>query len=377
MDRTNILINTSILYRSSSKFYDKKAMKYDFGYGQLIFLLLIYENEGISMQALANKGCFDKGTITKSIQRLEELEYVRTVNDDKDKRVKLLYTTDKVEDIIADLYLMRREWWEIAMKDLSTEETAQFESLLSRICENARTYEETTNDDLKIFGLQKTTLLDYPGKLAATVFTGGCNLRCPFCQNSQLVFMPENMTRVSDKEILSYLEKRANLLEGVCISGGEPLLQSGLEDFLIQIKELGLSIKLDTNGFFPERLKHLVDANLIDYVAVDIKNCKEEYARTSGLENIDISKIEETVTYLLENHIPYEFRTTVVKEYHDEECFKAIGKWIKGAQNYYLQNFVDSEFVIQKGLTNYSKEELEHFKEILADYIPNVSIRGL
>ncbi len=228
---------------------------------------------------------------------------------------------------------------------------------------------------MEIHGLQKLTLLDYPEKVACTVFLSGCNFRCPFCHNSDLVF--NNFDPIMDeKEFYDFLNKRQGLLDGVCITGGEPLIRKGLKEFIKPIKDLGFSVKLDTNGFNLKALKELVDLKLIDYVAVDIKNSKERYNETIGVENFDISLIEDTVSYLLEDNVDYEFRTTVVKEFHDMDSFVEIAKWIKGAKRYYLQPFVNRDSVILQGLSEPSKEELESYAKYLTKYIKNVEIRG-
>ena len=185
------------------------------------------------------------------------------------------------------------------------------------------------------------------------------------------------MAELPVDDVLSFLKKRVSILEGVCISGGEPLLQGTLKPFLRKIKKLGYAIKLDTNGTNPDKLKELVAEGLVDYVAMDIKNSKERYAETSGIHHMDLTSIEESVRFLMEGSIPYEFRTTVVKEYHRLEDILAIGTWLKGANAYYLQNFEDGECVIQQGLHGLEKEELEAYQAQLKPYIENTLIRGI
>ena len=230
---------------------------------------------------------------------------------------------------------------------------------------------------MKISGIQKLTLLDYPGKVAATIFTSGCNFRCPFCQNADLVIDAENSYDMSREEILAYLQKRKGLLDGVCVTGGEPLINSDIEDFLYELKDMGYSVKLDTNGSAPDLLMKIVGEGLADYVAMDIKNCRERYGETAGITGMSTAAIEKSAAFLMENTVPFEFRTTVVKEFHDADSFKAIGQWLRGEENYYLQAFVDSERVISPGLHGYSPQELEKFCEILKRYIPNARLRGV
>ncbi|NBK96628.1 MAG: anaerobic ribonucleoside-triphosphate reductase activating protein [Erysipelotrichia bacterium] len=372
----SLLQSTSFLYRCTSKFYDKQLNKYKLGSGQLIFILSIYENEGISMNELAKKGVFDKGTVTKSIAKLEEEGYIQSVINSNDKRVRNLYTTQKTKDIIGDIYLIRSEWFQKLSVNFSEEEIQQFIYLHNKMMENAIDSIEEVKPKIKIFGLQKTTLLDYPEKLACTIFTGGCNLRCPFCQNSDLVFLKEDSIEIEEEEVLTYLQKRKNILEGVCISGGEPLVQD-IEPFLRKIKAMGYAIKLDTNGCFFNRMKELIEKGLIDYVAMDIKNSKEKYAKSAGLQKLDLTSIEESIQYLMKGSIPYEFRTTIVKELHDKEDIVNIGKWIQGAKKYCLQNFEDSERVIQSHLHAHDKEELFAYKQALLNYVEDVVMKGI
>ena len=228
-----------------------------------------------------------------------------------------------------------------------------------------------------IHGLNKTTLLDYPGRVAATIFLGSCNFRCPFCQNSSLVLHPTEEPVIPEEEVLSFLKKRQGILEGVCISGGEPTLSSDLEDFIRQIHSLGYPVKLDTNGTNPSLLKHLVENGLIQMTAVDIKACPENYPSLTGMMHPNLDAVRETVDFLLHGSLDYEFRTTVVKELHSENDFIQIGQWLKGANAYYLQAYKDSEEVLQPGFSSYSLEELEHFRDILQTTIPVVGIRGI
>lgn len=226
-------------------------------------------------------------------------------------------------------------------------------------------------------GFQKLTLLDYPGRIACTLFTAGCNFRCPFCHNASLVTHISNEINYSQDEILSYLQKRKDILEGVCITGGEPMLHNDLESFIIKIKELGYSVKLDTNGSFPDKLEKLVDNSLIDYVAMDIKNCKEKYEQTIGINNYDLADIEESIKFLLQNKINYEFRTTIVKEFHSIQDVENIAKWISGAPRYFLQNFIDSGDLIGQNLSSVEAKELEAMKNVATKYVFNTQIRGI
>ncbi|MEE1186328.1 MAG: anaerobic ribonucleoside-triphosphate reductase activating protein [Acutalibacteraceae bacterium] len=230
---------------------------------------------------------------------------------------------------------------------------------------------------MKFSGLQKLTLLDYPEKMACTVFTAGCNFRCPFCHNATLVNDINNEVVFEENEILDFLNKRQGILEGVCITGGEPLLHDDLTEFIKKVKESGFKVKLDTNGSFPNKLKYLVNNNLIDYVAMDIKNSKEKYSKTIDVKNFDISSIEESINFLLQNKIEYEFRTTVVKEFHNLEDIENISLWIKGANKYFLQNFVDSGNLICDGLSAHEPETINKMRQIAQNNIQYVGVRGI
>lgn len=225
-------------------------------------------------------------------------------------------------------------------------------------------------------GLQKLTLLDFPGKMAATVFTGGCNLRCPFCHNASLVIPEKFGATIPEEEFFAFLDKRRGILEGVCVSGGEPTLYKDLPDFLKRIKEKGFLVKLDTNGTDPEMLKSLIDEGLLDYVAMDIKSSKEGYGSAVGIDNYNTSKIEESVEILKKCKVDFEFRTTVVRELHSKEDFEAIGKWLRGDSKIFLQTFLDSGDLIGSGYSAHSKEDMESFAEILKKYMPNAALRG-
>lgn len=230
---------------------------------------------------------------------------------------------------------------------------------------------------MRISGFQKMTLLDYPGKVACTIFTSGCNFRCPFCHNASLVTHIDKSVSFSEEEILEYLKKRKGILDGVCITGGEPLLQVDIIDFLTKIKEIGYSVKLDTNGSFPQKLEKIINKQLVDYVAMDIKNSKEKYPQTVGIANFDISPIEKSVEILKTSGIDYEFRTTVVAEFHEPQDIVAAAEWIKGAKRYFLQNFVDSGDLICSNLSAVDKSVLCNMQQKAAQFVCKTEIRGI
>lgn len=229
---------------------------------------------------------------------------------------------------------------------------------------------------MDIQGLQKLTLLDYPGKVACTVFLGGCNLRCPFCHNGELVLTP-GPALMNLEELLTFLDRRRGLLDGVCVTGGEPLLRPELPRLLEAVKEKGFLLKLDTNGGFPRALEDVIRRGLVDYVAMDIKNSPDRYPETAGVPGLDVEPYRESAALLLEGRVDYEFRTTVVRELHNEDSFRAIGPWLKGARRYFLQAFVDRDTVLSPGLHPCSREEMEVFTALVRPFIPQVELRGV
>jgi len=245
---------------------------------------------------------------------------------------------------------------------------------------------------MKIHGLNKLTLLDYPGHMACLIFTGACNYRCPFCHNASLVLNPNSQPAISEEEIFAFLQSRKGILEGVCISGGEPTLQADLPEFIRKIRALGYHVKLDTNGSRPGILKALLDEGLLDYVSMDIKNAPKKYLPTIGISeepqdedlpcfnNLITDSVRQSAELLMQSSIPYEFRTTVVKELHSEEDLLTIGKWLNGARAYYLQSFRDSETLVGAvpgQFHAYEPEQMRAFRNLLQPYFETVETRGL
>ena len=230
---------------------------------------------------------------------------------------------------------------------------------------------------MHICGLQKLSMVDYPGKLAATVFTGGCNLRCPFCHNAPLVLRPLETPKLSVAEVLAFLRSRKGLLDGVVLSGGEPLLQSDTVDFLQEAKALGFAVKLDTNGCYPDVLAAILEQGLADYVAMDIKNRPEKYAETVGVPDFDITPVQESIHLLRSSGIDYEFRTTIVKEFHTLDDIRAICGWLKDSKRWYLQQFVDSGDLVGIGCSSREDLELRAFARIAEPYFGSVGVRGI
>lgn len=376
-DQSNFILNLSILYRNTQKFFDHVLIPYEIGSGQLIFLLCINENEGMTMQEVTKMSEVDKGTTTKSIQRLIDQGYVQMKVDEKDHRVRRLYTTKKAADIMNTIYDYRTQLRNTLAQDI---DFSTFEAMLAKACDNAKddSLYESEHISLKIGEVQNMSLGDYPDKMACTIYTSGCNFKCPYCNKRDLVFIPENNEYLNVDEIMDYLKKRNQILDGICINGGEPLLQGDLEKFIRKSRRLGYAIKIDTNGYYPDKLKELVNKKLVNYVALDIKNTKEKYAETAGvnIENFSIEPIEESLRFLKEAKIDFECRTTVVKEFHTKEDLIKISEWLGPIDHYYLQQYEETDRNIQRGLTAYSMKEMEELRDEVRKYIPNTQLRG-
>jgi pyruvate formate lyase activating enzyme len=229
---------------------------------------------------------------------------------------------------------------------------------------------------MNIKGFTKTTLLDYPGYIASTIFTGGCNFNCPYCHNGDLVTAHKSMDNITEQSILAHIKKRCGIINNICISGGEPTLQPDLIDFLQKIKDYPIKVKLDTNGSNPSIIRLAYENNLIDYIAMDIKNSKDKYSLTCD-RKINISDIEESVEYIKTCGIDYEFRTTVLKEFHTIDDMLSIGKWLDGSKRFFIQQYVESDKQIEQGYHSHSPKMLLNFQDSVKPYFESVSIRGV
>lgn len=230
---------------------------------------------------------------------------------------------------------------------------------------------------MRILGLQKLSLLDFPGKVAATVFTGGCDLRCPFCHNAPLVLPGRGASALDAGAVLDFLASRRGLLDGMVLSGGEPLLQPDAADFLAEVKAMGFAVKLDTNGCHPDALADILDRRLADYVAMDIKNSLEKYPWTVGVPGFDTAPVERSARLLMEGPADYEFRTTLVRPFHEVGDMETIGRWLRGARRYYLQAFVDSGDLVGGGCVPFTPEEMEGFLQAARPFFQSAALRGL
>jgi pyruvate formate lyase activating enzyme len=377
-DQNNFIQSLSILYRNTQKYYDRVLAKYDIGYGQLLFLLFIYENEGSTMQDATRITEVDKGTTTKSINRLIDQDYVQTRQDEKDRRVKRLYTTEKAAAIMNSVYEYRNLWRNRLAENTDFE---SFEAMLDTVRTNSEAADQVKEIDpitsIRIGAMEKLSLSEYPGRAACTVYMAGCNFKCPYCRYRDLVFLPEDYRSLDPQEVLGYLDKRKGILDGVCLNGGEPLIQDEVP-LLRRIHELGYPVLLSTNGSNPEALKELVEEGLVDTVAMDVKNTPEKYAATCGMESegFPLEAVRASVKYLLEGHVNYEFRTTIVQEYHTLEDITAMSGWLKGASKWVLQKYDPTGHLIREGLHACSEEEMEKMRQAAIKNVPACIVRG-
>ena len=368
----NFLINLSVLYRNTQKYFDRVLAKYDIGSGQLLFLLMIYENDGITMQEITRRSEVDKGTTTKSISRLIEQGYVEARVDEKDRRVRHLHTAGPASRIMADIYDYRARCRGILGDGC---DFAAFEAMLAQVTDNSRKglSERSPLEEVRIGAFTKLTMRDVPGKTACRIDLAGCCFRCPWCNKKDLVFLPEKKEYISPETVMEFLKKRIGILDAVVVSGGEPLVQEGLLPLLEMIKEMGYPVYLETCGYEPQRLKEAIDRGLVDHVAMDVKNSRELYARTVGVNesSLDHSRIEEAVNILLAGNIPYEFRTTLIHEFHDEDSLMALAQSLHGAKKWVLRNYMETDGVIQPGFTPFETDEAENLCRKLQKTVPN------
>ena len=377
-DQQNFVLNISVLFRNIQKYFDRMLSPYDIGSGQLLPLIYIHENEGTTMQKVTRICEVDKGTTTKGVQRLIDQGYVMTKTDGKDRRIKRLYTTEKAAAVMRDIYDLRNQ----CLNSLSDGvDFAAFEDALEKVCANSRTRlaEDTHYAGIRIGGMRRMSLYDYPDKVACTIFLTGCNCKCPYCFNRDYVFIPDSFEYIEPEEVFAYLQKRKGMLDAVCITGGEPMMQKELESFLREVKSMGYLVKLDTNGCFPEKMKDLREKGLVDYIALDIKNVPGKYDETTGMNRgiFPAEALQESVRWLLEGDADYEFRTTVVKELHTPGDLLEIAGSIRGARRYYLQQFRDTGNLIQKGFSAYDRNEMHALLNSVREIIPSAELRGV
>ena len=362
MNQNDLFMDSSILYRSTQKYFDRKLQQYQLTYAQLPVLIMIYENEGISMQEIATVGVYDKGTITKNVQKLESMGYVQVFSSLKDKRAKELYTTLKAKEIMNYVYEIRREWWKQLNTSLPVEDIDAFSKMFLTITESAKQLMDQTNKDVKFYAQQKVNLNIYPDTIATVLYTGGCNFQCKYCSHKDLVFLKQDRKELSNEDIKQYLEKRKNTIQAVFIRGGEPCMHENLDVFLEYGKSLGYKMAIQTNGSYPKNLISWIEDGLIDYVVLELKQDQNHYSDVIGLKTYDMTSIQTTVDYLLKSNIDVCFEFMITKEYHTESNVREFAKWIQSDKKCRLRTY------------DVDREKMEKYLDIVKEYVPNSKI---
>ncbi|MGN1406574.1 MAG: 4Fe-4S cluster-binding domain-containing protein [Erysipelotrichaceae bacterium] len=366
---------SAALFRCNQKYYDKVLSAYGLSYSGLIFLISIYEDEGLMLNKLAQDGGFDKGSITKAIYKLEENGFVHIADSKKDKRAKELYTTQKTRDLMPSLYQIRQEYLNYLAEDIDINDFDKYQEVLSHILDKAKEYSSTTIDinNLQICDFKPLSFNDYDDLSCSVIYTGGCNFRCGHCTNKNLVFLSSTQKYKSVKEIIDYLSKRSGMLQGVCIRGGEPLLHEGIFQLLKEIKALGLNVKLSTNGSLFEKIKQAVDLELIDKLEINIMGSRDIYAACIGLDEFDFSGLNRTIDYLKKDVIDYEFSLLLRSSDID---YDDLGSWLKGIKKLNLIRLRETDSCIDTSIQMLKEDEINNIKVILDKYIDNVVIGG-
>lgn len=369
-------IDSAVLYRCNQKFFDHLLAEYGIGYTQFVLLTQIYENDGSSMNDLAKTGSYDKGTITKSLQKLEQLGYVKIESSLVDRRSKVLHVTQSGRDLMPRFYNQKQEWYNYLTEGLSEREYNDFSRIFGRIVARAQTYDIAciNHDELNFCELKRFELNDYPGEVAAVLYVGGCNYRCPFCPYAPYVFLKEDMVKISSQMALEYLKQRRQLLSGLVIRGGEPLLQNGLENFLEEVKELGIKVKIVTNGSNYQLLKRLIDKDLLGYVQLQLANDFTHYARTIGTSSFDVGSVRKCLTLLKEDRVDYEIQMLFTAQYHYNTSYKELIRILRGSKRVRLKNFVAGSASITEGIEPLDNEQFELISEQLRPYVKEVII---
>ncbi|MBW9212950.1 MULTISPECIES: anaerobic ribonucleoside-triphosphate reductase activating protein [Terrabacteria group] len=362
----NYLLALSLLYRNTKKYFDHSLSQYNLGWGQVLPLLMVNEHAGITMQELTQRSVVDKGTTSKVVQNLLDNGYLKVKIDEQDRRVKHLYTTSKASDIISSIYHYRQEYGQSLAKDV---DFSHFLEELTIVMKNSEANDKEEDKDFQSLRIGKYKNLDlgnYPDKVSATIYLSGCNLKCPFCNQKDLVFLPQEANLLDVTEVLEDLKSRTIFLEAVCISGGEPCQQEALIPFLVEIKKLGLSVKLETNGTFPYVLESLIQRKLVDYIQLDWKNASRKIPETVGLlaRDVPIRRMKESLKLVQCSGIPYEIHTTLVKAFHGKKDVKQMYKELEGDKHWKLYPFRQSNQVIQKDLVEWSEEEWEKISHV-------------
>lgn len=375
MEKQNdLLMDSSILYRSTQKYYDKMLQNLKLTYAQLPILIQIYENEGISLQEIACIGGYDKGTVTKNVQKLNALGYISIMTNQKDKRAKELYTTALAKKNISEIYGIRWNWWHHITQDLTQDEIKVFSKFYRTMSNHARTYADLEQLDLQFYKFTPLSLTEYDGHICCCLYTGGCNLKCPNCICPSLVFLKEDMYPVGNEYLKNYLEEQKDKLDGVYISGGEPLMNENIFPFLSYLKSLNYKVKIHTNGMFSNYLKKVIQDGLVDFVSLDLKNCPSKYSMSCGVNDVDLSSLKESIQILKENKIDYDIFLRIHKNEMDKSSIIELSNFLQGVKKVIL---VPYSYQLKNYKFDPSKEQMFEYFDILKRKVDLVEMRGV
>jgi len=378
MQQRELLVDLSVLYRCAQNHFEQVLKSYDFNFTNFLLLTQIYENEGMTMIELARKAAYDKSTVTKSVAWLEDNGYITLETNLQDRRSKSLKTTEKCRKIISDLFHDKRDWMDYIIQDLDEYDKEVFFRMIAKMVERSRELEQRDVSEevqpLKFYDIEKFNLSRYPGHTCCVLYLGGNNLR-PVYADKKYLYIKEDALTISEAEVLNYLSQRKEMLEAICLTGGEPLIQgAALNNFMEKVKEMGYLIKIDTNGYENNHLKALLKEGLVDYVSMALMANEKEYEHISGSNKLNFGAIRKSINYLLDCDIEYDFSTTLIKEYHDASSFKEMVKLIKGAHSYRLYNYHSDEKMLNENLHGFEKEELKQFLDLARNYVNDVEL---
>lgn len=370
----DLLMDISILYRSTQKYYDRKLEPFHLTYAQLPILLFIFEQEGITMQNIVEKGSYDKGTVTKNIKKLEALDYVEVRPSASDKRVKHLYTTYKAKRIIAQIYKIRIDWWNHIIQNIDDDTMRSFEAVYGSMCERANEYAKLEPEGLRFYGWKKLSLHGFGARPCSVLEIGGCNLRCPGCQKKHLVFLKEGQKVIHSEEVKTYLTHHKTHLHAVAIEGGEVGLHPELESFLQFLKAEKYAVKIKTNGMYPEPVARWAENGLLDEVEIDLKSAWSGYSEATGIHDIDTSEIKKTLDALRQANVFHRFATTLIREFHNEDVLKEMASIVGGNGHWVWRNYEPGANAIEEGLHGFSKAEIDALEQMVGPLVKNLTI---
>lgn len=362
---TDLLLDLNILARATQKYYDRQLQAYDLSYAQLPVLLMIYESEGITANQIVNQGQYDKGTVTKNVQKLEALGYIEAAASVTDKRVRHLYTTDRAKTVIAGIYAIRRDWWNHLMASIPRDQAEQFMTQTRNLVNSAIEASNTESAPLLFYRMDSLSATAWPGKLALVLHTAGCNFRCPGCADRACVMLPEDASILDLDQIRSQVEERKSFIDGVVIAGGEPFLQSGLLPFLRELKATGIPVRIETNGTFPEKLEQCLKEGLADEISLQIRNVPSRYAASAGLKEFDIRPLQKSMQLLEQWDIPWEAVTELDDRYFSDSDPDELAAWLKNARHIHIRNHIQGPRGVDPELGSMAEDQFLKWKERL------------